>query len=68
MRPVEIKPNIWSIAVNDRTTDLFEGLWPVTNEGVSYNSYIIKDEKSVLIDLTKDIFSEEFVDQIAKIV
>ncbi len=45
MRPVEIRPNIYWVGVNDRTTDLFEGLWPVSDQGVSYNSYLIKDEK-----------------------
>ena len=38
MLPVEIKADIYWIGVNDRTTDLFEGLWPITQEGVSYNA------------------------------
>ena len=38
---------------NDRTTDLFEGLWPITQEGVSYNSYLVASDKTALIDLTK---------------
>ena len=37
----------------DRTTDLFEGLWPITQEGVSYNTYLINDEKKAIVDLTK---------------
>lgn len=45
MPAVEIKPDVYWIGVNDRTTDLFEGLWPITKEGVSYNSYLINDEK-----------------------
>jgi len=32
---VEIKPGIYWIGVNDHTTDLFEGLWPIDEEGVS---------------------------------
>ncbi len=64
MRPVLIKPNIYWIGVNDRTTDLFEGLWPITREGVSYNAYLIKDEKKALIDLSKSFKSDEFFDQI----
>ena len=35
---MEIKPDMYWRGVNDRTTDLFEGLWPVTDEGVSYNT------------------------------
>ena len=38
MPPVQIRPDIYWIGVNDRTTDLFEGLWPITQEGVSYNT------------------------------
>jgi anaerobic nitric oxide reductase flavorubredoxin len=50
---VEIRPGIHWIGVNDRTTDLFEGMWPITGDGVSYNAYLIRDEKRALIDLAK---------------
>ena len=63
-----IKPNVYSISINDRTTDLFEGLWPVTKEGVSYNSYVIVDEKKVLIDLSKAFKGDEFFDAVEEIV
>jgi len=33
---------------------LFEGIWPIPH-GISINSYLIKSEKNVLIDLTQDI-------------
>jgi len=64
MPPVEIKPDIYWIGVNDRTTDLFEGLWPITQEGVSYNAYLINDEKKAIVDLTKALKTDEFFDQI----
>ena len=67
MPAVEIKPNVYWIGVNDRTTDLFEGLWPISKEGVSYNSYFIDDEKKVLIDLTKSFKVDEFLNQIGEI-
>lgn len=67
MLPIEIKPNIYWIGVNDRTTDLFEGLWPITQEGVSYNAYLINDEKKAVIDLSKALKSDEFFDQIDKV-
>jgi anaerobic nitric oxide reductase flavorubredoxin len=50
---VQITPGIHWVGVNDRTTDLFEGMWPISGEGVSYNAYLIKDEKLALIDLAK---------------
>jgi len=68
MPPVEIKPDIYWIGVNDRTTDLFEGLWPITQEGVSYNAYLINDEKKALVDLAKGLKTDEFFDQIADVV
>jgi len=64
MPPVEIKPDIYWIGVNDRTTDLFEGLWPITQEGVSYNAYLINDEKKAIVDLSKALKTDEFFDQI----
>ena len=68
MSVVEIKPGIYWIGVNDRTTDLFEGLWPITHEGVSYNSYSITDEKNAIIDLAKAIMLDLLFDNISEIV
>lgn len=64
MPVIAIMPDVYWIGVNDRTKDLFEGLWPITNEGVSYNSYLINDEKKALIDLTKSSKGDEYLAQI----
>lgn len=46
----EITEGIYYVGVNDRTTHLFEALWPIPL-GVSYNSYIVRgSEKTALID------------------
>ena len=50
---IEIKDNIYYVGVNDRNKELFEGLWPLPN-GVSYNSYLIVDEKVCLVDTVDD--------------
>ena len=68
MPAVEIKPDVYWIGVNDRTTDLFEGLWPITNEGVSYNSYLIDDEKKAIIDLTKSFKGDEYLNKIDELI
>ena len=68
MSVVEIKPGVYWIGVNDRTTDLFEGLWPITREGVSYNSYLINDEKKVIIDLAKSIKTDLFFENISEVI
>lgn len=64
MPAVEIKPDVFWVGVNDRTLDLFEGLWPMTEAGVSYNSYLIKDEKKALIDLARDTKADHYIAQI----
>ncbi|MFC2160189.1 FprA family A-type flavoprotein [Acidobacteriota bacterium] len=64
MPAIEIKPDVYWIGINDRTTDLFEGLWPIAQAGVSYNSYFIDDKKKAIIDLTKAIKGDEFISQI----
>jgi flavorubredoxin len=68
MPAVEVKPGVYWIGVNDRTTDLFEGIWPITSEGVSYNAYVVDGEKTALVDLAKDIKSDALLDQIAEVV
>lgn len=67
MPAIQIRPGIYWIGVNDRTTDLFEGIWPITQEGVSYNSYLIVDQKKVLIDLTKSTKEGSLLEQIGSV-
>ncbi|MEN3203013.1 MAG: FprA family A-type flavoprotein [Atribacterota bacterium] len=66
MPPIEIRPGIFWIGVNDHTTDLFEGLWPITQEGVSYNSYLIVDDKKAIIDLAKSLKVDEYLAQVGE--
>jgi flavorubredoxin len=67
MREQKIADDIFWVGVNDRTTDLFEGLWPIEGTGISYNSYAIKDKKNVLIDLAKAFKTDDFLNQISGI-
>lgn len=68
MHPVEIRPGIFWIGINDRSTELFEGLWPILHQGVSYNAYLVKDEKNALIDLSKETFTDDFIQQIREVI
>jgi len=63
----EIEKDIYCISLNDRTTDLFEGLWPISREGVTYNSYLIRDEKTVMIDLAKAFKTDSLITLIESI-
>jgi flavorubredoxin len=67
MPSVQIRPDVYWIGLNDRTTDLFEGIWPVSEGGVTYNSYLIRDEKNVIIDLAKGFKTDEYIEKIEAI-
>lgn len=55
-----IADNTFYVGSNDRQKHLFENLWPIPN-GVAYNSYIIKDEKNVLVDTVDTNVLDEFL-------
>lgn len=61
----KISGRIYSVGVNDDDKVLFEGLWPLPF-GVSYNSYIVADEKIALIDTVESGFEEEFLENITE--
>ena len=56
----KISDRIYSVGVNDDDKVLFEGLWPIPY-GVSYNSYLVVDEKVALIDTVECGFEDEFL-------
>jgi flavorubredoxin len=60
---VTLRENIFWLGVNDRESDLFEGIWPLPF-GVAYNSYLIRDEKTALIDTVKAVSSTAFVERL----
>lgn len=60
MKQIQIAENTWKIGSNLGNEELFEGIWP-TPDGVSVNSYFIREEKSVLIDIIKK--GEEFINE-----
>ncbi|MDC7124646.1 MAG: FprA family A-type flavoprotein [Spirochaetales bacterium] len=53
MKAIEIADGIFRVAANIGSKELFEGIWPIP-EGVSLNTYLVKGEKTALIDLVKD--------------
>ena len=62
-KPVEINENLFYVGVNDRTKNLFENLWPLP-KGVSYNSYVIRDEKIALIDTVDICYTDVFLNKL----
>lgn len=51
------------LGVNDRRLALFENVFPI-ERGVSYNSYLLKDEKTVLLDTVDKNVSEQFLENL----
>ncbi len=62
-----LKGKVNYVGVNDRTKDLFESLWPLPY-GVSYNSYLIDDEKVALIDTVEVSFFQKFIKKIKGVI
>ena len=63
----EIVKGVYYVGVDDHHTELFEGQWALPY-GVSYNSYLIVDDKIALIEGTKGPWSDELLDNIREIV
>ena len=62
-----ISDNIFYVGVNDRNKSLFEGLWPLPY-GVSYNSYLIDDEKTCLVDTVEVDFFTQYMEHIREVI
>ena len=62
-----ISNNVFYVGVNDRNKSLFEGLWPLPN-GVSYNSYLVVDEKVCLIDTVEVDFFTQYIENIREVI
>ncbi len=69
MSSFAVTPSIYWVGVNDRETDLFEGLWSLPR-GVAYNSYVLlgkKTDKVALIDTVKSSFVDTLLQRLGHI-
>ncbi len=64
---VPITEDVHWVGVNDHQTHLFEGVWPLPR-GVSYNSYVIADEKVAVVDGVKDANAADHLDRIREVI
>lgn len=64
---IEFTNKIYYVGVNDRNKNLFEGLWPLPN-GVSYNSFLIDDDKVCLVDTVQVDFFTQFIENIREVI
>ena len=60
-----ISSAILGVGVDDTTIDLFESQYPVPT-GVSYNSYVILDEKTTILDTVDARATEPWLENLAE--
>ena len=64
---MKISEDIYYIGVNDHKIDLFESQYKVDN-GMSYNSYLIIDDKITVLDTVDKDFKDQWLNNIKKII
>ena len=63
---MEITKDIVYLGVNDHAVDLFESQYSVPN-GMAYNSYLIMDDQTVVMDTVDAHFTDEWITKIAAV-
>ena len=63
---IHVTETIKYVGVNDHQVDLFEGQYVVPN-GMSYNSYVIDDDKIAVMDTVDIHFTHEWLDNLANV-
>ena len=63
---VQVKPDVYWVGGVDWNARSFHGY--TTEDGITYNAYLIMDEKVTLIDTAKSTFKDEFLQRISAIV
>lgn len=63
---MQINDDVTYVGASDRKLALFEAVYPLVN-GVSYNSYLVKDDKTVLLDTVDRSVSGVFFENIAHV-
>lgn len=62
---MKVTDTIVYVGVNDHEVDLFEGQYQVPN-GMSYNSYVILDEKTAVMDTVDAAFGQQWLNNVEK--
>lgn len=66
MKNKQLSNHIFYVGVDDKTIDLFEGQYIVPN-GISYNSYVIHDDKIAVMDTVDFSKHTEWLDNISTV-
>ncbi|MFW6110503.1 MAG: FprA family A-type flavoprotein [Thermoproteota archaeon] len=68
MSSVKVLEDVFWVGAVDWNIRHFHGFTYSTHQGTTYNSYLIRDEKTVLVDTVYDPFTEELVENIQEVV
>ncbi|MDD6047703.1 MAG: flavin reductase [bacterium] len=60
----KLQENLYWVGANDRRLALFENVYPIPN-GISYNAYVLLDEKTVLFDTVDAAVGSQFFENLA---
>ncbi len=66
LNAIEISPKVWWVGGIDWNERSFHGY--TTEQGITYNAYLIMDETVTLIDTAKATFTDEFIQRISQVV
>ncbi len=62
----KIQNDLWYIGASDRRLSLFENVMPIP-QGVSYNSYLLLDDKNVLLDTIDNAVAPQFLENLTAV-
>jgi anaerobic nitric oxide reductase flavorubredoxin len=65
---VKIKNNVWWVGKTDWELRRFHGNEYSTDRGTTYNSYLVKEEKTALIETVWKPYAKEFISDLAKVI
>ena len=63
---VKMTEDLYWVGASDRRLALFESVYPIPR-GVSYNAYVLLDEKTVLLDTVDQSVAGQFLDNLAHV-
>ena len=66
LKTIPHSEQIFYVGADDKTLDLFESQYPVP-DGVSYNAYVIRDEKTALLDTVDPRATDQWLEQVTEV-
>lgn len=60
----KVTDDLFWVGANDKKLQLFESIHPIDGIGVSYNSYLLLDEKTVLFDTADWTVGQQFIENV----